>query len=544
MFTSRRAEGRIELRSERSVAMALHGMVATSQTLASSAALATMRAGGNAIDAAVTAAAVLGVVEPYNTGVGGDCFALVWSARDRELRGYNGSGRSPAAATLDDAARRGAGSGPLRGPLAITVPGAVDAWCALLERFGRRSLADALAPAIEYAEHGFPVSEIVSFEWRLAVRAGFLANEEARRAFAPGGEPPRAGEVVRLPALARSLRALAAGGRDVLYRGELARAIARTAADAGGWLALDDLAEHRGAWVDPISTDYRGRRLFELPPNGQGLAALIALAILAEHEVGAHPADSAEAFHLKIEAVKLALADRDRWVCDPEHAAVPVAELLAPATARRRAAAIDPRRASVAVPAEIGEPSRDTIYLTVADGEGNVVSLINSLFGAFGSGIVAGETGIALQNRGAGFSLEPGHPNALAPRKRPLHTIIPAMLFEDGRPRVSFGVMGGHVQSQAHVQVVTALVDHGLNVQEALDFPRFHAVDGTRVCLEREVPEAVRSGLAQRGHEIAEPMLALLRGGYGGGQAIALDPATGALWGASDRRKDGCAIGY
>jgi gamma-glutamyltranspeptidase / glutathione hydrolase len=544
VFGSRRTEGRRELRSERSVAIAARGMVATSQTLASSAALAALRDGGNAIDAAVTAAAVLAVVEPYNVGIGGDCFFLVWSARDRRLYGFNGSGRSGSGATVDALTARGLTELPVNGILSATVPGAVDAWCAALERFGTRSLADALAPAIDYAENGFAVSEIVAHEWGLVARAGFLRNEPARRAFAPGGGAPRVGQVVHLPDLARSLRALAAGGRDVLYRGEIAEQILRTSAELDGWLTRDDLAEHRGVWVEPLAADYRGYRVFGLPPNGQGISALIALSILDQLDVASHAADSAAAYHWKIEATKLALADRDHFVADPEHAEIPVAELLSRAYAARRAALIRPTEA-LAQP-EPGDPLRqpDTVYLTTADREGNVVSLIASLFGAFGSGIVAGDTGIALQNRGAGFVLTPGHRNRLAPRKRPLHTIIPAMLFAGDVPRVSFGVMGGHIQAQAHVQVVTALVDHGLNVQEALDLPRFHALGGLGVCVEPDVPEAVVRGLAERGHRIEDSVLALLRGGFGGGQAIAIDPASGAYWGASDRRKDGCAIGW
>jgi gamma-glutamyltranspeptidase/glutathione hydrolase len=527
--------------------LARRGMVCTSQPLASGAALDVLREGGNAIDAAVTAAAVLGVVEPYNTGVGGDCFLLVWIARDRRLHALDGCGRSPAAATIEELRRRGHQEMPGQGILTVTVPGAVDAWAAALERFGTRSLAAALAPAIGYAEEGYPVSELVSHEWGLAVAFEFLKNGAARACFAPSGSGPALGEVVRLPRLAATLRCIAEGGRDVFYRGEIAERLVAFSRAEGGLLDHGDLAEHRSRWVEPISADYRGFRLFEMPPSTQGATALLALAILAHCDLSAHEPDAAETLHLRIEAVKLAFADRNAYIADPERARVPIAELLDPAYARRRAALVDPRRALAAASPGLAGAERggsDTVYLTTADADGNVVSLINSLYGPFGSGLVAGETGIALQNRGRGFRLDPTHPSCLAPRKRPFHTLCPAMLFRDGAPVVSFGVMGGDVQAQAHVQVVSNLVDFGANVQEALDWPRFHYVDGARVALEEEVPAATGERLAALGHRLESPLVALARGGFGGGQAIGVAPATGGYAGASDRRKDGCAIGF
>jgi len=542
MFTSARSVGG-DHASARSMALGRNGMICTSQTLASSAGLAMLRAGGNAFDAAIAAVAVQGVVEPYNTGVGGDCLMLAWSAAEKKLLALNGTGRAPRRATRDEYARRGIAAMPAQGILTVTVPGAVDAWCTILERCGTRPLGDVLAAAIAYAEDGFPVTEVVSLEWGLSAQAGFLGNDTARACFAPGGEPPRLGQVVRFPDLARSLRAIADGGRDAFYRGEIATRIAALSAEHDGLLAPDDLASHASTWVEPIATGYRGYRLYELPPSTQGIVALLALNVLECFDVADLAPLSPEMLHLRIEAMKLAFADRARFVCDPEHAPIPIAALLDKGYARRRAALLSRERALPA--ASAGEPlSSETVYLTVADRDGNVVSLINSLFGPFGSGLVVPGTGIALQNRGRGFVLDPSHPNCIAPGKRPFHTLIPAMLCDADGPRVSFGVMGGDVQAQGHLQVVSNLVDHGMNVQEALDQPRFHYLGGAAVALEAAFPEAVRGRLAALGHDLQGPLAAILRGGFGGGQGIMIDPATGAYWGGSDRRKDGSAIGY
>lgn len=537
MFSSSRLDHRRGAR--RSVVMARGGMACTSQPLASLAAAETLRAGGSAVDAAICAAAVLGVVEPFMTGIGGDCFMLIWDPATQTLHGLNGSGRAPRAATREAILARGHDRMPMHGMLPVTVPGAVDAWCEALTRFGRRSLADALAPALAYAGDGFPVSEIIASQWSFA--AALLQHDDARRAFTIGGRPPRLGEVVRLPELAASLRALAAGGRDVFYRGELARAIADCARAHGGLLDESDLAEHRSTWVEPLVTDYRGLAVCELPPNGQGLTALLALNILECFELeGAAPDLRA---HLQIEAVKLAFADRDRWIADPERAPVPVRELLDKAYAQGRAALIRPDAALKRV-ASGALPAADTVYLTTADRDGMVVSLINSLYLAFGSGMVAGRTGIALQNRGFGFTLDPAHPNCIAPGKRPFHTIIPGMLLRDGRPLVSFGVMGGDMQAQGHVQLVSHLRDGGDNVQEAIERPRFNFLGGDRVALEAELAAGAGGALTRRGHVVEDESAALLAGGFGGAQAIAIDPASGAYWGGSDPRKDGCAIGF
>lgn len=531
-------------RSQRSAALATQGMVCTSQSLASSAALDLLRRGGNAIDAAVCAAAVLGVVEPFSTGIGGDCFALVWSADEGELVGINGSGRAPAGLSLAALENRGLAAMPAHGMLPVTVPGAVRAWDDLLQRFGRLSLATVLEPAITYAREGFPVSEIIAYQWDLIVRFGVLQNDDARGTFAPEGRAPRLGEIMRLPGLARSLATIAAGGADVFYRGEIADALVACSNEHGGVLARQDLEQHTSSWVTPIHTDYRGHRVCEIPPNGQGIAALIGLNVLENFDLSQHELGSPENLHRRIEATKLALADRNRYVADPACADIPVDALLDKAYGRRRAAAIDLARAHANAEAGSLSPGTDTVYLTTADGDGNVVSFINSLFMPFGSGVVAGDTGIALQNRGYGFVAEAGHANCVAPGKRPLHTIIPGMVLRDGKPLVSFGVMGGHIQAQAHIQVISNLVDYGLNIQEALDCPRYYCFGGATVAIENEVPQASREHLQAMGHDVQGPDYATLQGGFGGGQGIIIDPNNSVLWGGSDRRKDGCALGY
>lgn len=540
MFTTHRADRRRG--SRRSVVLAPNAMVCTSQPLASAAGAQVLREGGSAIDAAVAAAAVLAVVEPYSTGIGGDCFLLYWCAEEGRLYGLNGSGRAPAAATREAVLAGGHSRMPALDVLSVTVPGAVDAWATALDRFGRRPLSRNLEAAIEYADNGFPVSEVIAFEWSLA--AGFLHDEEARRVFLPGGHPPAAGDVVRFPDLARSLRALAQGGPDAFYRGELAQRIVARVREGGGLLDREDLDAHCSTWVDPISTTYRGHEVCEVPPNTQGVAALLGLNILEQFEEGVVEPDSPDAWHLRIEAVKLAYADRDRHIADPEQADVPLARLLSKDYAQGRAALIRRDRALPGAAPGAVDAGAETVYLTTADPEGNVCSFIQSLFYPFGCGVVVPGTGIALHNRGLGFSLDPTHPNCLAPRKRPFHTLLPAMILRAGRPLVSFGVMGGDMQAQAHVQVVSNLVDWADNVQEALDRPRFHFLGGAEVALEHRLERRVGEELRARGHSLREETAALLRGGFGGGQAIAIDPTSGVLWGGSDERKDGAAIGF
>jgi len=525
--------------------LARRGMVCASVPMAAAAGVELLRRGGNAIDAAIAAAAVLCVVEPMMTGVGGDAFALVWSAGEGRLLGLNGSGRAPAGATLEAYRARGLGEIAPRGILSATVPGAVHAWESLARRAGTLPLAELLAPAIRAAEGGFPVSEVVAHYWDLLVRSGALRNRAARETWAPAGEAPGAGAWFRAPALARTLREIAEGGAAAFYEGPAARAIVAASRDEGGYFDAADLAAHTSTWVEPISTTYRGVEVAELPPNGQGIAALLALNLLERFDPAEAPAASALDWHRRIEAVKLAFADRAAYVADPEHARVPVKQLLDKGYARRRAAAIGERAMAGAAP---GLTAGDTTYLCAADERGNLVSFIQSLFTGFGSGIGCGDTGVVLQSRGAGFTLDPAHPNCLAPGKRPFHTIIPGMLLRDGRASMAFGVMGGDVQPQGHAAVVANLVDHGCNPQEALDRPRFRYLAGRRVAIEapglavqgsREA--SLGEALAARGHEVVDAGSALADT-FGGGQAIARGD-DGVWIGASDRRKDGCALG-
>jgi gamma-glutamyltranspeptidase/glutathione hydrolase len=506
-----------------------------------------LRRGGNAVDAAIATAAVLCVVEPMQTGLGGDAFALLWLAKEARLVGLNGSGRAPAAATLDAFRARGLPAIPAAGILSATVPGAVDAWETLAMRYGRLSLSDLLEPAIVAAEDGFAVSELVAHYWDLLQRAGALRNDAARAAFAPKGRAPRAGERFQNPFLASTLRKVAKGGAQAFYTGEIADAIVSTSRAEAGLFAAADLAEHRSGFVEPISTRYRGVSVAELPPNGQGLAALLALNLLETFDPQEAPPESALDWHRRIEAVKLAFADRDAYIADPDFAGVPVTALLDKAYARERAGEIRAQARSAAHP---GLAAGDTTYLCAADEHGNLVSFIQSLFAGFGSGIACGETGVLLQSRGSGFRLDPAHPNCLAPGKRPLHTIMPGMLLRESAagftPWMAFGIMGGDIQPQAHLAFVANIVDHGLNPQEALDRARFRYLGGTEVAIE-EPKAQVREGgslcdaLQARGHQVARPQ-GLMLDRFGGGQAIARE-ADGLLVGASDRRKDGCALG-
>jgi gamma-glutamyltranspeptidase/glutathione hydrolase len=541
MLPTQRARLASPLRSERSCVFARRGMVATSVPIASAAGVEMLRRGGNAIDAAIAAAAVLSVVEPMQTGLGGDAFALFWSARERRLIGLNGSGRAPRAATLEAYRERGLRTIEPHGILCATVPGAVDAWETLSRQHGALEFATLLEPAIRAAEQGFAVTELVAHYWWGLAAMGALRNAEARDTFAPGGATPPAGAWFRNPRLAASLRTIAKGGAAAFYRGEIAEQIVATSRREGGCFEADDLASHRSSWVEPLTVSWRGVTLAELPPNGQGLTALLAVQLLGH--LPPAPADSALGWHRRIEAVKLAMADRDAYVADPEHARVPVAALLSTAYARERAALVGERALEAPAP---GTPGGDTTLLCAADAEGNQVAFIQSLFTGFGSGVACGDTGILLQSRGAGFRLDADHPGALAPGKRPFHTLMPGFLLRDGTPWMAFGIMGGDVQAQAHTVFVANLLEGGMNPQEALDAPRFRWRGGSRVVL--EAPElAVAEGgtlgaaLAARGHAI-EPSPTVAADVFGGGQAIARE-ADGVWVGASDRRKDGCALG-
>jgi gamma-glutamyltranspeptidase/glutathione hydrolase len=537
-------------RSTRSVVMGRNGMIATSQPLASAAGLRVLQQGGNAVDAAITAAAVLAVVEPTMTGVGGDLFAIVYDAKTKQVRGLNASGRAARAATPAEYKRRNLDEIPYRGVLSISVPGVVDGWNELLTKHGTINLARALEPAIGYARDGFAVTEIVAAQWKGEEK--LLAQDPAAAAtFLPGGRAPEPGEVFRNPKLAATLQEIARGGRDAFYRGPIARAIAADMKRRDGLLTEADLAAHQSNWIDPISTTYRGYQILELPPNTQGIVALEMLNILEGIDLKSLGHNSAAYLHTLVEAKRIAFADRAAWLADYD--AVPPAaltRLLSKEYAAERRREIDPSRAAqgykpLSLPGsgaakehDIPAARGDTIYMTVADRDGNVVSLIQSIFEVFGSGIVAGDTGIALHNRGNLFTLQAGHPNELVPGRRPLHTLVPAMVMKDGRPWLSFGVMGGDMQPQGHVQVLLNLIDFGMNVQEAGEAARFrHSPAG--LALESLISAEARSGLESRGHKVISSV-----GVFGGFQGILFDPKTGVLMGGSDPRKDGLAIGW
>jgi gamma-glutamyltranspeptidase/glutathione hydrolase len=537
-------------RGSRSVALGRTGLIATSQPLASGAGLEVFRNGGNAIDAAVTAAAVLAVVEPTMTGIGGDLFAMVHDGATGRTRGLNASGRSPHAASLDQLWALGHTSIPDHGALSVTVPGAVDGWSLLLAEHGTIPLRQALAPAIAYARGGFPVAEVVARQWREA--ASTLATDPAAAAaFLPQGRAPLPGEVFSCPTLAATLEVIATEGRDAFYGGDLGRRIARDVEQRGGWLTTADLRDHRSEWVDPIRATYADVELLELPPNTQGFVALEALNILRDDDLGQLGHNSATYLHLVLEALAIAFADRDAYLADA--AAVPDAtlrQLISPDYARSRRREIENDRARAHRPARIGtgpegddevgsgapRGAGDTVYLAAADDRGNMVSLIQSLYAGFGAGIVAGDTGVVLHNRGSLFAADPAHPNHLAPHKRPLHTLAPAMVFRKGRPWLAYGVMGGDMQPQGHLQVLLNLTCFGMNIQQAGEAPRAR-YDPAGVGLESGIAVATGDDLRRRGHQLVDGL------GFGGFQGVLVDPSTGVLMGGSDPRKDGLAIG-
>lgn len=523
--------------SRRSNVMARRGMVATSQPLAAQAGLDILQAGGNAVDAAIATAAVLCVVEPFSTGIGGDAFALIWQAAEERLYGLNASGPAPAALTAEWIRQQGYRRIPAHGAIPVTVPGSLRGWELALERFGTMDLAALLQPAIDYGEQGYPVSEMIARTWRRS-QEKMSRQAHSRRQWLVRGRAPRAGEIFRNRRLATTLQLIADEGVGVFYEGSLAQRMVRTIQEEGGLLAEADLAAYRAQWVEPLSCDYGGGYVFhEIPPNGQGLAALLALNIARGFDLSALDYDSPQRWHLLIESMKLAFADAAAYIADPDQADVPVAGLLSSTYADERRALIWPDQALRPQPGSPG-PHGDTVYVTVADAGGNMVSWIQSLYMAFGSGLTAGDTGICLQNRGANFSLEPGHPNQVAPGKRPYHTIIPGFISHDGQAWASFGVMGGFMQPQGHLQVGVNLLDHGMDPQSALDAPRFRWLQGRRVALEESVAPAVRRTLAAMGHQVTEA------NHYGGGQIIVRHPQTGVLIAGSDPRKDGAAVGY
>ncbi len=518
----------------RSTVRAMNGMVATSQPLASAAGLRILQQGGNAVDAAVAAAAVLCVVEPMMVSPGGDLFALVWNAKTEELKALNASGRAPKAAGIEALKKLGVMKTPQHGIHTVTVPGAVDGWAKLLERSGTMTLAQVLQPAIEYAERGFPVTDVIAADWDNALQ--HKANADFAATFLPNGKPLAPGEIFTNKNLANSLKLIAAKGRDVFYKGELAAKIVRFAQAQGGLHTAEDFANHTSNWLDPISTTYRGHTVYELPPNNQGLAVLEMLNILEGYDVKSLGHNSAEYLHLLVEAKKLAYADRAQHIADPAFYKAPLEKLLSKDYAAELRKKIDANKAAGDTPGPRG--GEDTVYLTVVDKDHNAVSFIQSIFSAFGSGLVAGDTGIILHNRGAGFSFDPKHPNKLEGGKRPFHTLIPAMVFKDGKPWLTFGVMGGDMQAQGHAQVLLNMIDFGMDVQQAGEQARFRDFE-SGLALESAIGADVRKTLEAKGHR-----LTIAPGMFGGYQAIWIDPKTGALFGGSDPRKDGCAIGW
>ncbi len=544
----------------RSPVLGQHGMVCTSQPLATQIGLDVLKAGGSAVDAAIAANAALGLMEPTGSGLGGDLFAIVWDAKAKKLHGLNASGRSPLGLSFArmqaELAQLGRPTIPIRGMLSVSVPGCADGWFELHAKFGRRPMREVLAPAIRYAEDGFPVTQFIAHLWAREVQAAQAERFPGAilEVFAPGGRAPREGEIFKNPALARTLRLLAEGGRDAFYRGEIAARIDEFMRAHGGWLRKIDFEKHTSTWVEPVAVNYRGYDVFELPPNGQGVAALQMLAILGGYDLARLGHNSADTLHLMIEAKKLAFEDRAKFYADPDFAKAPIAGLISQDYAAARRRLIDPAHAALAYDA--GHPplnAGDTIYLCTADAEGNMVSLIQSNYMNLGSLIAAPGLGFGLQDRGAMFVMhDPAHANAYAPGKRPFHTIIPGFVMKDGGPWLAFGVMGGAMQPQGHVQVLANQIDFGMNVQEAgdaarwvhegssnFDWPKMR--DGGFVRLESGVPhEAVRE-LVLRGHDVRA---GTPTDGFGGYQAIRWDPVNKVYWGASEGRKDGQAAGY
>jgi gamma-glutamyltranspeptidase/glutathione hydrolase len=525
----------------RSMVISDLGIVATSQTLASQAGAQILARGGSAMDAAIAANIVLGVVEPESCGIGGDLFAIEWDAKTGKLAAINASGWAPAALNIDVLKALGDKTMPQEGIHSVTVPGAVDGWAKLHQRFGKLPWKDLFQPAIYFAEHGYPVTEIIAEAWN--VQRGKLArNPNAARIFLPRGAAPKTGEIFRNPEMAKALRLIADRGPDAFYRGPIAHAVLATSERLGGKMSAADLSEFSSEWVEPISTDYRGWRVYELPPNGQGIAALEMLNMLSLYPLGSYAPRGVEELHTQIEAQKLAYADLHRYVADPRFSKVPVEGMLSMDYARERATHIDPAKAHCAVPP--GNPLAvhgDTIYLSAVDRDGNIVSLIQSVYARFGSGVGVDNYGFILQNRGGLFELDPDHPNALAPRKRPFHTIIPAFM-EKGDIHIGFGIMGGLNQAQAHAQFVSNIVDHGMNIQAALEAPRFNKLTfgGCDVTVENRISKEVRDGLAAKGHQVK--VAGDFADTMGGGQAVIHNSATGTNYAASSPRKDGAAV--
>jgi len=526
-------------RSARSLVLGSNGMACSSQPLASQTGLNILRQGGNAFDAAVAMAATLNVVEPMSTGIGGDMYVLAWSAREQKLIGLNGSGRCASTANLEYFRQKGLDNIPRSGIDSVTVPGTVHGWVTLLDEYGSLSLGDTLADSIRYAEQGFPVSEVIAQAWIEGLR--FEGRPEFAQTYlipeGGGWRAPRLGEVFRQTDLANTLRGLAKGGIDAFYHGEIANRITDYLEAQGSLLRASDLADHSSTWVEPVSTEFGGYQLYELPPNGQGIIALEMLNILEGYDLAKLGHNSAEYIHLLTEAKKLAYTDRDAFVTDLDVRKLPVEQLISKEYASRQRARIDTNRAQ-SFPESILDIGEDTVYLATADRDGNMVSFINSTYDNFGSGYVVPGTGISLQNRGALFSLDKNHLNRIEPSKRPMHTIIPAMVMRDNKPVFCYGVMGGEMQPQGHVQVFLNMFVFGMSAQEAGEAARTREADGA-IEIESGISDAVSEGLAKKGHKVVRSV-----GEFGGYQGIYYDAEQGVYHGASDNRKDGCAMGY
>ncbi len=526
--------------SRRSNIIANHGLVATSQPLAAQAGLDILKRGGNAVDAAIATVATLCAVEPCSTGIGGDAFALIWMAEKGKLYGLNASGPAPMQLTSELVRSQGHETFPALGALAVTVPGSVRGWEFALNRFGTMGLDRLLTPAIDYARNGYPVSQRIARAWQRSTEK-MSAHPDSKRVWLPNGKAPKPAERFQNPEFAQSLQTIAENGYDAFYHGHIAEQIARCVQESGGVLTVDDLANYQPEWVEPISIDYKkGYTFHEIPPNGQGLTALLALNIAKGFDLQALGYATADYYHALIEAIKLAFADAHAYIGDPKQVDVPINSLLSDAYTQTRLNLFSPSSALTPVP---GNPNQigDTVYLTVADEKGNMVSWIQSLYMGFGSGLTAGTTGIQLQNRGANFSLVAGHPNEAAPGKRPFHTIIPGFITKNGQAWSSFGVMGGFMQPQGHLQVGLNLVEFDMDPQTALDAPRFYWQKDKEVALETAVSDAIRTNLEHRGHIFLpkdQPMH------YGGGQVIIRNPETGILIGGSEPRNDGTAVGW
>ena len=523
--------------SEKFSVFAKNGMVVSSQPLATLAGVRVLMEGGNAIDAAVATAAVLGVVEPSSLGIGGDAFALFYSAKDKALKALDASGRSPYAASLDFCRKSGFQGMPQRGIHSVTVPGAVHGWSTLLSASGTMPLGKVLQAAIQYCEEGFPVAELAAESWRES-EALLKADEGASVNYLVGGRPPRAGEVFKNPRMAKTLRRIADNGPDVFHKGDIAETIVRCSEKKGGLFALKDFADHRSDWVEAVTANYRGYDIYELPPATHGFVTLEMLKILEGFDLRTMGAQSANAFHLLIEAKKLAFADRDRYLADRDFMKVSVNDLFSAKRVEALRAQIRNDRAASefeAVPLDA-----DTEYLAAADGEGNLVSFIQSNFMGFGSGVVEPETGIILQNRGHLFSLDENHPNCIGPHKRCVHTLMPGLIMKDGKPFAALGLKGGLVQPQVQVQIVTNLIDFGMTVQEAISTARFNHTEGVQVGLEQGIPESTVQELERRGHQVVSGTPE----SFGGAHAIIINPESGAFVGGSDPRKGGSAIGF